>query len=124
VILSILRSGLSYDSFVRLLIQSALSRLTIWTQKDLDRLFMLPERLGLDPVNNEIYATEVVPESGKKTWIVYVEGVDSWSRIFNLHPQFDGVKFFESEPGDDELPLCFDCTIYRINRIVASPVRE
>ena len=46
---SVLRSGLSYDSFVRLLIQSALSRLTIWTQADLDRLLMLSERLGLDP---------------------------------------------------------------------------
>jgi hypothetical protein len=42
-----MRSGLSYDSFVRLLIQSALSRLTIWTQADLDRLLMLSERLGL-----------------------------------------------------------------------------
>jgi hypothetical protein len=45
---SVLRSGLSYDSFVRLLIQSALSRLTIWGQADLDRLLMLSERLCLD----------------------------------------------------------------------------
>ena len=45
---SVLRSGLSYDSFVRHLIQSALSRLTIWSQADLDRLLMLSERLGLD----------------------------------------------------------------------------
>ena len=73
---SVLRSGLSYDSFVRLLIQSALSRLTIWTQADLDRLLMLSERLGLDPLNNEIYATEVMPESGKKARIVFVVGVD------------------------------------------------
>lgn len=40
---SVLLSGLSYDSFVRLLIQPALSRLTIWTQADLDRLLMLSE---------------------------------------------------------------------------------
>ena len=57
---SVMRSGLSYESFVRLLIQSALSRLTLWTQADLDRLLMLSERLGLDPLNNEIYATEVL----------------------------------------------------------------
>ena len=45
--------GLSYDSFVRLIIQSALSRLSIWTQADLDRLLLLAERLGLDPLNKQ-----------------------------------------------------------------------
>jgi phage recombination protein Bet len=121
---SVLRSGLSYDSFVRLLIQSALSRLTIWTQADLDRILMLSERLGLDPLNNEIYATEVMPESGKKGRIVYVVGVDGWSKIINSHPQFDGMKFVESAPGDDELPLYFECTIFRKDRKVATSVRE
>ena len=121
---SVLRSGLSYDSFVRILIQSALSRLTIWTQADLDRLLMLSERLGLDPLNNEIYATEVMPESGKKARVVFVVGVDGWSKIINSHPQFDGMKFVESAPGDDELPLYFECTIYRKDRKVATSVRE
>ena len=121
---SVSRSGLSYDSFVRLLIQSALSRLTIWTQADLDRLLMLSERLGLDPLNNEIYATEVMPESGKKARIVFVVGVDGWSKIINSHPQFDGMKFVESAPGDDELPLYFECTIFRKDRKVATSVRE
>jgi phage recombination protein Bet len=121
---SVLRSGLSYDSFVRLLIQSALSRLTIWTQADLDRLLMLSERLGLDPLNNEIYATEVTPENGKKVRIVFVVGVDGWSKIINSHPQFDGMKFVESAPGDDELPLYIECTIYRKDRRVATSIRE
>jgi hypothetical protein len=121
---SVLRSGLSYDSFVRLLIQSALSRLTIWTQADLDRLLMLSERLGLDPLNNEIYATEVMPESGKKARIVYVVGVDGWSKIINSHPQFDGMKFVESAPASDELPHYFECTIFRKDRKVATSVRE
>lgn len=121
---SVLRSGLSYDSFVRLLIQSALSRLTIWTQADLDRLLMLSERLGLDPLNNEIYATEVASDAGKKPRIVFVVGVDGWSKIINSHPQFDGMKFVESEPGDDELPLYIECTIFRKDRRVATAVRE
>ena len=121
---SVQRSGLSYDSFVRLIIQSALSRLSIWTQADLDRLLLLAERLGLDPLNNEIYATEVMPESGKKSRIVYVVGVDGWSKIINSHPQFDGMKFVESAPGDDELPLYIECTIYRKDRKVATSVRE
>jgi len=120
---SVQRSGLSYDSFVRLIIQSALSRLSIWTQADLDRLLLLAERLGLDPLNNEIYATEVMPESGKKSRIVYVVGVDGWSKIINSHPQFDGMKFVESAPGDDELPLYIECTIYRKDRKVATSIR-
>jgi len=121
---SVLRSGLSYDSFVRLLIQSALSRLTIWTQADLDRLLLLSERLGLDPLNNEIYATEVTTENGKKSRICFVVGVDGWSKIINSHPQFDGMKFVESAPGDDELPLYIECTIYRKDRRVPTSIRE
>ena len=121
---SVQRSGLSYDSFVRLIIQSALSRLSIWTQADLDRLLILAERLGLDPLNNEIYATEISPDSGKKARIVFVVGVDGWSKVINSHPQFDGMKFVESAPGDDELPLYFECTIFRKDRKVATSVRE
>jgi phage recombination protein Bet len=121
---SVQRSGLSYDSFVRLIIQSALSRLSIWTQAELDRLLLLAERLGLDPLNNEIYATEVTPESGKKPRIVYVVGVDGWGKVINSHPQFDGMKFVESAPGDDGLPLYIECTIYRKDRRVATSVRE
>jgi len=121
---SVQRSGLSYDSFVRLIIQSALSRLSIWTQADLDRLLLLAERLGLDPLNNEIYAAEISPDSGKKARIVFVVGVDGWSKIINSHPQFDGMKFAESSPGEDELPLYFECTIFRKDRKVATSVRE
>ena len=121
---SVMRSGLSSDSFVRLLIQSALSRLTIWSQADLDRLLMLSERLGLDPLNNEIYATEVTPENGKKARMVFVVGVDGWSKIINSHPKFDGMKFVESAPGDDELPLYIECTIFRKDRRVATSIRE
>jgi phage recombination protein Bet len=121
---SVQRSGLSYDSFVRLIIQSALSRLSIWTQADIDRQLLLAERLGLDTLNNEIYATEISPDSAKKARIVFVVGVDGWSKIINSHPQFDGMKFVESAPGDDELPLYFECTIFRKDRKVATSVRE
>jgi len=121
---SVLRSGLSYDSFVRALVQSALSRLTIWTQADLDRLLLLSERLGLDPLNNEIYAIEVTPENGKKSRVLFVVGVDGWFKIINSHPQFDGMRFMESSPGEDELPLYIECTIFRKDRRVATSVRE
>ena len=121
---SVLRSGLSYDSFVRALVQSALSRLTIWTQADLDRLLLLSERLGLDPLNNEIYAIEVTPENVKKSRVLFVVGVDGWFKIINSHPQFDGMRFMESSPSEDELPLYIECTIFRKDRRVATSVRE
>lgn len=121
---SVRRSGLPYDSFVRLIIQSALSRLTIWTQADLERLLLTAERLGLDPLSNEIYAIEKAALAGKKAQIIFVVGVDGWTKIINSHPAFDGMKFVESEPGDDELPLYFECTIFRKDRKVATTVRE
>ena len=105
---SVMRSGLSYESFVKVLIQSALSRLSIWTQADLERLLLMAERLKLDPLNNEIYAIETQTEPAKKSYVILVVGVDGWSKIVNSHPQFDGMRFFESEPGDDELPLYFE----------------
>jgi len=121
---SVLRSGLSYESFVKVLIQSALSRLSIWTQADLERLLMMAERLKLDPLNNEIYAIEAQADLSKKSHIVLVVGVDGWSKVINSHPQFDGMRFIESEPGDDELPLYFECTIFRKDRKIATSVRE
>jgi phage recombination protein Bet len=121
---SVRRSGLPYDSFVRLIIQSALSRLTIWTQADLERLLLTAERLGLDPLSNEIYAIEKAAVAGKKAQIIFVVGVDGWTKIINSHPAFDGMKFVESETGDDDLPIFFECTIFRKDRKVATTVRE
>ena len=121
---SVLRSGLSYESFVKVLIQSALSRLSIWTQADLERLLMMAERLKLEPLNNELYAIETQADPSKKSHIVLVVGVDGWSKVINSHPQFDGMRFIESEPGDDELPLYFECTIFRKDRKIATSVRE
>lgn len=130
---SVARSGLSYDSFVRALLSSALSRLVIWDQTDLDRLLLTAEKLNLDPLCGEIYAVDASSDaeirqnqnksSGKKA-IVIVVSVDGWSRLINSHPQFDGMRLLESEPGHDELPLYFECTIFRKDRKVATSIRE
>jgi hypothetical protein len=85
---------------------------------------MMAERLKLDPLNNEIYAIETQVDTSKKSHIVLVVGVDGWSKVINSHPQFDGMRFIESEPGDDELPLYFECTIFRKDRKIATSVRE
>ena len=121
---SVRRSGLPYDSFVRLIIQSALSRLSIWSQADLERLLLTAERLSLDPLSNEIYALEKSAAASQKALIIFVVGVDGWTKIINSHPAFDGMRFVESAPGDDELPLYFECTIFRKDRKVATSVRE
>lgn len=149
---SVARSGLSYDSFVRALIGTALSRLLIWDQADLDRLLVKAEMLGLDPLSGEIYAVDAgsnlsdelgesagssnsnsnsnsaikspMNSASSRRGVVIVVSLDGWSRIINAHPQFDGMKFFESEPGHDELPLYFECTIFRKDRRVATSVRE
>jgi phage recombination protein Bet len=121
---SVRRSGLPYDSFVRLIIQSALSRLSIWSQADLERLLLTAERLSLDPLSNEIYALEKSAAAGHKAQIIFVVGVDGWTKIINSHPAFDGMRFVESAPGDDRLPLYFECTIFRKDRKVATSVRE
>lgn len=121
---SVLRSGLSYDSFVKVLIESAFSRLNFWTQADLERLLVLAERLGLDPLGNEIYAVQTQTDDAKKSRIIFAVGVDGWSKIINGHPQFDGMRFIESSPGDDELPQYFECTIFRKDRKIATSVRE
>ncbi len=121
---SVKRSGLSYDSFVRLIVQSALGRLSIWTQADLERLLLIAERLGLDPLSSEIYALEKEIDKAKKPQIIFVVGVDGWTKIINSNSQFDGMKFGESEPGDDGLPIYFECTIYRKDRKVSTTVRE
>ena len=84
----------------------------------------MAERLKLDPLNNEIYAIETQADSSKESHIVLVVGVDGWSKVINSHPQFDGMRFIESEPGDDELPLYFECTIFRKDRKIATSVRE
>lgn len=121
---SVSRSGMTYESFVKVLIDSAFSRLSFWTQADLERLLVLAERLGLDPLGHEIYAVQIQTDQDKKSRIVFVVGVDGWSKIINGHPQFDGMRFIESEPGDDELPIYFECTIFRKDRKVATSVRE
>jgi hypothetical protein len=109
---------------VRLIIKSALSRLSIWSQADLERLLLTAERLSLDPLSNEIYALEKPAANGQKAQIIFVVGVDGWTRIINSNPAFDGMRFLESAPGDDELPLYFECTIFRKDRKVATSVRE
>lgn len=137
---SILRSGLTRDSFIRILTQTAFSRLKFWTQTDLERLLLAAESLGLSPLTEDIYAApqlttqdlitdnqidmeakEPPPLSSTITVVLSLQG---WMRLINSHPQFQGISFKEPECLPGKLPDWMECSIYRRDRQVATTIRE
>ena len=137
---SIRRSGLSRDSFVRILTQTSFSRVKFWTQTDLERLLVTAETLGLSPLSEDIYAAppliaqEVIinrstapedetsqPISSPLTLVLSLQG---WVRLINAHPQFEGVSFNEPEIKAGHLPDWMECTIHRRDRKVPIQIKE
>lgn len=137
---SIRRSGLSRDSFIRALTQTAFSRLKFWTQTDLERLLLTAESLGLSPLSEDIYVAPTLSSQGllyddfSSTQpkdseysippITLVISLQGWMRMINSHPQFKGVSFNEHECKPGQLPEWMECSIYRGDRQVATTVRE
>jgi hypothetical protein len=137
---SIRRSGLSRDSFVRILTQTAFSRLKFWTQTDLERLLFTAESLGLSPLSEDIYAAPTLSAQDLMTddWykqqskdpehssapITLVLSLQGWMRLINSQPQFHGVSFNEPEFKSGQLPDWMECSIYRRDREVATTIRE
>lgn len=137
---SIIRSGLSRDSFVRILTQTAFSRLKFWTQTDLERLLLAAETLKLNPLNGDIYAVNSFEQSDKIEIEVESEGphdlknptlpitlvlsIQGWMFMVNSHPQFHGISFQESETQENRLPNWMECTIYRKDRHLPIKIRE
>jgi len=119
---SVKRSGLGYEGFVKHLTQTALSRLCVWSENDLKRLLIASERLGLDPLNNEIYALQSGDDPMSAALLVV--SVNGWSRILNANPAFDGMHFLESSETSDSIPEWIECTIHRKDRSVPTTVRE
>jgi len=116
------RSGLSYDSFVRLLTQGAFKGIAVWTASDLDRLLIAAERYGLDPLSREIFMMQ--PNSDPTSALLLVIGVDGWTHLINAHEQFEGVEFAESSELEHGVPSWVECTIYRRDRRVPLKLRE
>lgn len=116
------RSGLSYDSFVRLLTQGAFKGIAVWTSSDLDRLLIAAERYGLDPLSREIFMMQ--SNSDPTSALLLVIGVDGWTHLINAHEQFEGVEFAESPELEHGVPAWVECTIYRRDRRVPLKLRE
>jgi hypothetical protein len=129
---SVMRSGLTHESFVRSLTARAFGRLIVWSQADLERLLVTAERLRLDPLGGEIYAlprtsfgfTDTSTNGPSNSPVILALSIDGWSKVINAHPQFDGMSFSESQAHQGGLPLYLECTLYRKDRRVATSVRE
>lgn len=103
-------SGLSYASFVQQLIQSAFSQVCAWQQSDVERLFWLAERLGLDPLERDVVAIaqpEPFPPS-----VGFMITVDGWVKLLHRHPRFRGLAFEEAEGDQPGRPVWVSCTLY------------
>ena len=119
---AVARSGLTKESFVKTITQTAFDGITAWTQADLERLLIAAESYQLNPLNREIFAISQSIEPLQP--VLLVVGVDGWSKILNAHPQFDGVQFVESSDQPENVPLWIECTIYRKDRSVPISVKE
>ena len=113
-------SGLSYDTYVKAITASALRDLAVWTQADLERLLLTATQHNLNPLNREIFMLD----SGPEAMPLMVVGVDGWSKIMNIHPQFAGMQFQESAESSGGIPIWMECEIYRHDRVVPLKVRE
>lgn len=124
---SLERSGMSEQSFVTLLTQTALAPLVTWTGSDLEHLLITCERHGLNPVGREVFMLrpgDPLANESLATPALVVLGVDGWSRILNSHKAFAGMQFKESAQLIDGVPAWAECTLHRWDRRVPTRVRE
>lgn len=119
---SVTRSGLPYGDFVKHLTQTAFSSLCVWSESDLCRLLLAAERLGLDPLNGEIYAMQSSDDPMSASLLVI--SVNGWARILNANTLFDGMDFQEAPEMTDGIPNWISCTIHRKDRNFPTTVRE
>jgi phage recombination protein Bet len=119
---AVARSGLTQESFVKTLTQTAFDGIAAWTQADLERLLVAAETHQLNPLNREIFALSSSLEPLQP--VLLVVGVDGWGKILNAQPQFDGMQFLEASEQVDNVPAWIECTIYRKDRTVPVAVKE
>ncbi len=119
---AVARSGLTRESFVKTLTQTAFDGIAAWTQADLERLLIAAETHQLNPLNREIFAIASSLEPLQP--VLLVVGVDGWSKILNAQPHFDGMQFLEASEQVDNVPAWIECTIYRKDRTVPVAVKE
>jgi len=115
------RSGLSYETFVRSITESAFRSIVVWSESDLERLLVACETLQLSPVGREIFAMKGPDQGGG---VKFAIGLDGWLRLMDQHPAYDGMRFTESEELEEGVPSWIECTIFRSDRRVAMSAKE
>ena len=104
------RSGLSYAAFVQQLLQSAFSGLIAWQHSDVERLFWLAERLGLDPLERDLIA---IPQADPfPPSLGFMITVDGWVKLLHRHPRFRGLAFEEAPSAAAGPPAWVSCTLH------------
>lgn len=119
---SVIRSGMSPESFIRALTQTSMSSLVSWQQVDLELLLLSAERFGLNPLGREIFMIRGDDRPDESPMIVL--GVDGWCSVLNSHKKFAGMQFTESDQLVEGVPAWIDCTLHRWDRRVPTTVRE
>ena len=105
-----LRSGMRYESFVQQLVSCAFSHMKFWQQSDVERLFWLADRLGLDPLERDLIALE--QSDSFPTSVAFMITLDGWVKLLHRHPRFRGLSFEEGPIDEHGLPLWQSCTLY------------
>ncbi len=105
-----LRSGMRYESFVQQLVSCAFSHVKFWQHSDVERLFWLADRLGLDPLERDLIALE--QRGHYPASVAYMITLDGWVKLLHRHPRFRGLSFEEGPIDEHGLPLWQSCSLY------------
>lgn len=104
------KSGLPYPSFVNQLLSCAFASAPMWQEDDVERIFWLAERLGLDPLERELIA--IVEDQTPLKPLGFMVTVDGWVKLLHRHPRFRGLAFEEGPTDEHGLPQWASCTIH------------
>jgi hypothetical protein len=107
-----LRSGMRYESFVQQLISCAFAQVKFWQQSDVERLFWLADRLGLDPLERDLIAIEQRDPDPFAASVAFMITLDGWVKLLHRHPRFRGLSFEEGPNDEHGLPLWQSCSLY------------
>ena len=98
-----LRSGMRYESFVQQLVSCAFSQVKYWQQSDVERLFWLADRLGLDPLERDLIALE--QRDSFPASVAFMITLDGWVKLLHRHLRFRGLSFEEGPNDEHGMPL-------------------
>ena len=104
------RSGLRYESFTQQLLSCAFAHVTFWQQSDVERLFWLADRLGLDPLERDLIALE--QKEAFPPTVAFMITLDGWVKLLHRHPRFRGLSFEEGPSDDHGLPVWVACSVF------------